>query len=149
MVSHSMRQTAWITATNPTSCALPDLGCSFALHSQLLYLEPEGVVLFDLPCQKIPCKLCLGSDSLGGEEVRVGKLVGAVAKVLDLHEPFVEQRSQHVVRLAEAHPKLVRHFSLGAPGARIEKTENTEKGGVGHGPWLERIGGGLTWMFRA
>src|SRR5207244_4255426 len=66
-------------------------------------------------------------------------LVIALTEVLNLHKALSKQGSQHVVRLAEAHPKFMRHLSLRAIGARIEKSKHAEKRGVGHG-----AGGGVS-----
>src|SRR5450759_1338384 len=125
---------------NPTSYALLSRDCTLALSPQPLYLEPEGIVLFDLPCQEMSRELGLGGDPLRSKEVGVATLVRAVVEVLDLHEPLAEQRSKQIVRLAEAHSKFVRHLALRPVRARIEKTKDTQKRGIGHGAQMERTG---------
>ena len=75
---------------NLTSYSVRLLSCTLVLPPQLLYLQPEGIVLFDLPRQKMSRELGFGGDSLWRKEVGVASLVGAVAKILNLHETLAE-----------------------------------------------------------
>lgn len=110
------------------------------LHPQPFNFEPEGIVLGDLPGQKMSRKLSLGSNSLGSKEVDIATLAGVVAEVLNLDESLGQQRFQQIVRFAEAHPKLLRHLALRAAGTGIEKTKHAENRGIGHQYRRERKG---------
>jgi hypothetical protein len=93
---------------------------TLALPLKPLDLKPESVVLLACTREKVPRQTRFGCNSLWGEQIEVGTLVRAVAKVLNFHESLANQGMQAIVRLPKTHPQLPRYFPLCQLWARVE-----------------------------
>jgi hypothetical protein len=107
-------------------------GARGAASSQLrLALEPIDLAAQRLVFGRLALKKAQGvarlfAQTLGGDGVEIGPLVRAIAKVVDLDEPAVDERSQAIVDLADADTQLLRQPPLGDAWIALQLAQDPE-----------------------
>ena len=105
---------------------MSDFILTLRLAPQFLDLAPQGLVFTQLDPQKTGRELGLGGDPRGRQQVGVGELVLAVAEVLHLDQPLVQQGADAVVGLAQAHAQGLGQLALAEAGIGFQQAQDLE-----------------------
>ena len=98
----------------------------FQFNAKLFDFSTQDLVFFHFTAQEAHADPRLDLDALGGKEIQVSTLVGAVPEVVHLDQAFFYQRFKAVVGLAEAHAQVLGEFPLADWGTCFQVAEELQ-----------------------